>query len=167
MSAKPGFADTKYASALTVDFPASSTVKYQCLSFKPPSLDGLRPPLPIVYSPHRHQRELLRTQMMSPRSNSFPLHMRLSMNSLGEGNGNPLQYSFLENPMDGGAWWAAVRGVVKSQTRFERLHFHFPLSCIGEGNGNPLQCFCLGNPRDGGAWWAAVYGVVQSQTRLK
>ena len=34
----------------------------------------------------------------------------------GEGNGNPLQYSCLENPMDGGAWWAAVHGVTKSQT---------------------------------------------------
>jgi len=34
----------------------------------------------------------------------------------GEGNGNPLQYSFLENPMDGGAWWATVHGVAKSQT---------------------------------------------------
>ena len=34
----------------------------------------------------------------------------------GEGNGNPLQYSCLENPMDGGVWWAAVHGVVKSQT---------------------------------------------------
>ena len=34
----------------------------------------------------------------------------------GEGNGTPLQYSYLENPMDGGAWWAAVHGVAKSQT---------------------------------------------------
>ena len=34
----------------------------------------------------------------------------------GEGNGNPLQYSRLENPMDGGAWWGAVHGVAKSQT---------------------------------------------------
>ena len=34
----------------------------------------------------------------------------------GEGNGTPLQYSCLENPMDGGAWWAAVHGVAKSQT---------------------------------------------------
>ena len=42
--------------------------------------------------------------------------------SLGEGNGNPLQYSCLENPMDGKAWWATVRGVAKSRTR---LHFHF------------------------------------------
>ena len=35
----------------------------------------------------------------------------------GEGNGTPLQYSCLENPMDGGAWWAAVHGVPKSRTR--------------------------------------------------
>ena len=66
--------------------------------------------------------------------------------------------------MDGGAWWAAVHGITKSQTQ---LHFHFSLSCIGEGNGNPLQCSCLENPRDGGAWWASVCGVAQSRTGLK
>ena len=84
----------------------------------------------------------------------------------GEGSGTPVQYPCLENPMDGGAWWAAVHGVAEGQTR-QRLHFHFSLSCIGEGNGNPLQCSCLENPREGGAWWVAVSGVAQSQTRLK
>ena len=39
----------------------------------------------------------------------------LCVKALGEGNGTPLQYSCLENPMDGGAWWAAVHGVAKSQ----------------------------------------------------
>ena len=40
---------------------------------------------------------------------------------IGEGNGNPLQYSCLENPMDGGAWWAAVYGVAQSQTQLSDL----------------------------------------------
>ena len=39
----------------------------------------------------------------------------------GEGNGTPLQYSCLENPVDGGAWWAAVHGVAQSWTRLKRL----------------------------------------------
>ena len=73
-------------------------------------------------------------------------------------NGTQLQSSCLENPMDGGAFWAVVHGVTKSDVT-ERLHFHLSLSCIGEGNGNPLQGSCLENPRDGGTWWAAVYGL--------
>ena len=39
----------------------------------------------------------------------------------GEGNGNPLQYSCLDNPMDGGAWWATVHGIAKSRTRLSDL----------------------------------------------
>ena len=45
--------------------------------------------------------------------------------SPGEGNGNPLQYSCLENPMDGGAWEAAVHGVTKSQTRLSNFTFTY------------------------------------------
>ena len=41
--------------------------------------------------------------------------------TIGEGNGNPLQYSCLENPRDRGAWWAAVYGVAQSRTRLKRL----------------------------------------------
>ena len=59
--------------------------------------------------------------------------------------------SCLENPMDGGAWWAAVHGGREESDMTERLHFHSSPSCIGEGNGNPLQCSCLENPRDGEA----------------
>ena len=82
------------------------------------------------------------------------------MNS-GEGNGNPLQYSWLENPTVEEPGGLQSMGSLQSDTT-ERLHFHFSLSYIGEGNGNPLQCSCLENPRDGEAWWAAVYGVAES-----
>ena len=77
------------------------------------------------------------------------LHFHFSLSCIREGNGNPLQCSCLENPRDGGAWWAAVHGVTQSRTRLKRFSMH---AFIGEGNGNPLQYSCLENPRDGGAW---------------
>ena len=49
------------------------------------------------------------------------LHFHFSLSCIGEGNGNLLQYSCLENPRDGGAWWTAVYGVAQSQTRLRRL----------------------------------------------
>ena len=116
--------------------------------------------------------------------------------SRGEGNGNPLQYSCLENPMDGGAWQARVHMVAKSRTRLKRLSSSSSSRCYcegfsggsdskesacgageqgsipgsgrsrGEGNGNPLQYSCLENPMGGGVWQATVYGVAKSRTRL-
>ena len=49
------------------------------------------------------------------------LHFHFSLSCIGEGNGNPLQCSCLENPRDSGAWWAAVYGVAQSQTRLKWL----------------------------------------------
>ena len=49
------------------------------------------------------------------------LHFHFSLLSIGEGNGNPLQCSCLENPRDGGAWWSAIYGVAQSPTRLKRL----------------------------------------------
>ena len=48
-------------------------------------------------------------------------HFHFSLSCIGEGNSNPLQYSSLENPRDGGAWWAAVYSVAQSWTRLRRL----------------------------------------------
>ena len=48
-------------------------------------------------------------------------HFHFSLSCIGEGNGNLLQCSCLENPRDGGAWWAAVHGVTQSRTRLKRL----------------------------------------------
>ena len=50
----------------------------------------------------------------------------------GEGNGNPLQYSCLENPMDGGAWWAAIYGIAQSQTQLKQLSSSSSSSCIAD-----------------------------------
>ena len=49
------------------------------------------------------------------------LHFHFSLSCIGEGNGNPLQCSCLENPRDGGAWWAAIYGVAQSRTWLTRL----------------------------------------------
>ena len=49
------------------------------------------------------------------------LHFHFSLSCIGEGNGTPLQCPCLENPRDGGAWWAAVFGVTQSWTRLKRL----------------------------------------------
>ena len=84
----------------------------------------------------------------------------------GEGNGTPLQYSCLENPMDGGAWKAAIHEVAEGQTRLSDFTFTFHFHAL-EKEMATHSCSCLENPRDRGAWWAAIYGVAQSWTRLK
>ena len=53
--------------------------------------------------------------------------------SPGEGNGNPLQYSCLENPMDGGAWWATVHRVAKSRTRLSNFTLSYDTNQFLEG----------------------------------
>ena len=70
----------------------------------------------------------------------------------GEGNGNPLQYSCLENPMDRGAWWATVHGVAKSQTRlshFTSLHF----TLAGRSGLQKTLLFLLESSRSGLNFW--------------
>ena len=118
----------------------------------------------------------------SDTTEQLPFHFSLSYT--GEGNGNPLPCSCLENPRDRRAWWAAVYGVAQSRTRLKRLssssssssrelryHMLQGLQCRRpgfdpwvrkipeEGNGNPLQHSCLEKPMDRGAWQATVHGV--------
>ena len=84
-----------------------------------------------------------------------------------EGNGTPLQYSCLENPMDGGAWWASVHGVTKSRTRLSYFTFTFHFHVLDKAMATHSSVLAWRIPRDGGASWAAVYGVAQSRTRPK
>ena len=58
--------------------------------------------------------------------------LALSIVTYGEGNGTSLQYSCLENPMDGGAWWAAVHGVAKSRTQLSDLTLTFYFHALEE-----------------------------------
>ena len=75
---------------------------------------------PVGYSPWGRE-ELDMTEQ---------LHFHFSLSCIGEGNGNPLQCSCLENPRDGGAWWAAVYGVTQSRTRLKRLSSRSWMSCV-------------------------------------
>ena len=63
---------------------------------------------------------------------------------VGEGDGSPLQYSCLENPMDGGAWWAAVYGVLKSRTRLKRLSSSS--SSSSRSSSSNIICYNMNEP---------------------
>ena len=67
------------------------------------------------------------------------LHFHFSLSCIGEGNGNPLQCSCLENPRDGGAWWADIYGVTQSRTRLKRLSS----SSSSSIQGYRCTSFCL------------------------
>ena len=60
------------------------------------------------------------------------VHFHFSLSCIGEGNGNPLQCSCLENPRDGEAWWAAVCGVAQSRTRLKRLSSSSEITADGD-----------------------------------
>ena len=62
------------------------------------------------------------------------LHVHFSLARIGEGNGNPLRCSCLENPRDGGAWWAAIYGVAQSRTRLKQQQQHNFATSFTEGD---------------------------------
>ena len=91
------------------------------------------------YSPWGH-KELDMTEQ---------LHFHFSLSCVGEGNGSPLLCSCLENPRDGGAWWAAISGVAQSRTRLKRLSrsratftFHLFFGEVSIGIFCPLSLGC-------------------------
>ena len=77
------------------------------------------------------------------------------MTTEGEGNGTPLQYSCLENPMDGGAWQAAVHEVMKSRTRLSNFTFTFHFSALEKEmatHSSVLAWRIPGTEEPGGLW---------------
>ena len=134
-------------------------------------------PTPVLLPGKSHGRRSLVgcspcSRKESDRTERLPFQFSLS--GIGEENGNPLQCSCLENPRDGGAWWAAVYGVAQSRTRLKWLScssssvtWGFPGGSDGKestcnvgdlcsipglgrtpggGHGNPHQYSCLENP---------------------
>ena len=125
-------------------------------------------PTPVLLPGESHgRRSLIGCSPWGPweSDTTEQLHFHFSLSFIGGGNGSPLQYSCLENPRDGGAWWAAVYGVTQSRTQLKRLSsstssYYVLLSFIGiciylhkniysftynEWNSEPLSEGCLSN----------------------
>ena len=85
------------------------------------------------------------------------LHFHFSFSCIGEGNGNPLQCFCLENPRDGGAWWAAVYGVTQSRTRLKwhssKMKPGRVWSVLKDQTGSKRQGCLVGMPL---AWWTSL-----------
>ena len=79
-------------------------------------------PTPVLLPGKSHgRRSLVGCSPWGRSDMTEQLHFHFLLSCIGEGNGNPLQCSCLENPRDGRAWWAAIYGVAQSRTRLERL----------------------------------------------
>ena len=82
----------------------------------------------------------------------------------GEGNSTPLQYSCLENPMDGGAWWAAVHGVAKSQTRLSDFTFTFHVPALEKEMATHSSILAWRIPGTGSLVGCHLWGRAESDT---
>ena len=92
--------------------------------------------------------------------------LNYSRNNIGEGNGTPLQYSCLEDPMDGGAWWAAVHGVAKSRTRLSDFTFTFHFHALEKEMVTHPSILAWRIPGTGEPDWLPSMGL-HSRTQLK
>ena len=122
-------------------------------------------------------RQELVTLLATTASSMFSMHLRHSRHSVGEGNGTPLQYSCLENPMDGGAWWAAVHEVARSQTWLSDFPFTFHFHALEKemathsgvlawripGTEEPVGLLSMGSHRVGHDWSNLAVAAASTQ----
>ena len=94
----------------------------------------------------------------------FHSFLWLSNIPLGEGNGTPLQYSCLENPMDGGAWQAADHGVMKSRTRLSDFTFTFPFHALEKEMATHSSVLAWRIPGRGSLVGCSLWGPTESDT---
>ena len=95
------------------------------------------------------------------------LHFHFSLSCIGEGNGNPLQCSCLENPRNGGACWAAIYGVAQSRTRLSNFSLFFHFHALEKEMATLSSVLAWRIPEMGEPGGLPIYGVTQSRTRLK
>ena len=81
-----------------------------------------------------------------------------------EGKGTPLRHSFLENPMDGGAWWAAVHGVAESQTRLSDFTFTFHFHALEKEMATHSSVLAWRIPGTGSLVGCRLWGHTESDT---
>ena len=84
--------------------------------------------------------------------------------SHGEGHGNPLKYSCLENPVDSGAWWAAVHGVSRSQTRLSNITFTFHFHALEKEMATHSSVLAWRIPGTGSLVGCRLWGRTESDT---
>ena len=111
---------------------------YSCFYFSPFSQYSWRRqwhPTPVLLPGKSHgQRSLVGCSPWGRYESDTTewLHFHFPLSCIGEGNGNPFQCSYVENPRDGGAWWAAIYGVAQSRTWLKRLSSSSTLLCCFE-----------------------------------
>ena len=150
-------------------FPSHPSELSQCTSFECP-LSCIELGLVIYFIYGNIHFSMLFSQIIPP-----------SPSSTGEGNGTPLQYSCLGNPMDGRAWWAGVHGVVKSWTWLSDFTFTFHFHALEKemathssvlawripGTGKPSGLPSMGSHRVGHDWSDLAAAAAPSSTEFK
>ena len=149
------------------DIPGGSDSKSVCLQCRRPGFDPWVgkilwrrkwQPTPVILPGKSHGRRSLVGYSPWGRKESDTtkrFHFHFLLSCIGEGNGNPLQHSCLENPRDGGAWWAAVFGVAQSRTLLKQLSSSISMTLL-QGN----QHFSV--PRTGGS---EGHGMLSAKAR--
>ena len=114
---------------------------------------------PVLHCGSRpaHDRVLYETHLHSPAWEAL-------LQRTGEGNGTPLQYSCLENPMDGGSWQAAVQGVTKSRTRLSDFTFTFPFHALEKKMATHSSVLAWRIPGMGEPGGCRLWGRTESDT---
>ena len=91
-------------------------------------------------------------------------HLAYFIAFTGEGNGTPLQYSCLENPMDGRAWWAAVHGVAKSRTGLSNFSFTFHFHALEKEMATHSSVLAVESQRQGNLAGCRLWHRTESDT---